>query len=65
MKQLEEEAGRLRMVIDEKQKAKREALREWEIRERESSRESLKTELTEAHLSKLTEGDDTMGGAAF
>jgi hypothetical protein len=65
MKQLEAEAEKLRDIIEEKQKAKREALREWENRERECDRESLKSELAERHLDKLTEGEDGGGGAAF
>lgn len=57
-KQLEGDAEKLREMIEEKQKVKREALREWEVRERESSRESLKSDLAERHLEKLTEGED-------
>jgi hypothetical protein len=57
-KQLEADAEKLREMIEEKQKVKREALREWEVRERESSRESLKSDLAERHLEKLTEGED-------
>ena len=62
-KQLEADAEKLREAIEEKQKAKREALREWEVRERESNRESLKAELAERHLEKLTEGEDGAGAA--
>jgi hypothetical protein len=63
MKMLEAEAERIRAEIAEKQRAKREALMEWEVRERESEREGLKSELAEASLNKLSEGDG--GGAAF
>jgi hypothetical protein len=63
MKMLEAEAERVRAEIAEKQKAKREALMEWEVRERESEREHLKSELAEASLNKLSEGEG--GGAAF
>jgi hypothetical protein len=62
-KQLEADAEKLREMIEEKQKVKRQALREWEVRERESSRESLKSELAERHLEKLTEGEDGAGAA--
>ena len=65
MKQLEVEAEKLREVISEKQKSKREVLREWEVRERESEREGLRSELAERHLEKLTEGEEGVGGAAF
>lgn len=63
MKMLEAEAERIRAEIAEKQRAKREALMEWEVRGRESEREGLKSELAEASLNKLSEGDG--GGAAF
>ena len=63
MKMLEAEAERIRAEIAEKQRAKREALMDWEVRERESEREGLKSELAEASLNKLSEGDG--GGAAF
>ena len=63
MKQLEAEAEKLRDMIEEKQKSMREALREWGVRERESEREGLKSELAEMHLAKLTEGEDGVGAA--
>jgi len=63
MKMLEAEAERVRAEIAEKQRAKREALIEWEVRERESEREGLKSELAEASLNKLSEGEG--GRAAF
>lgn len=63
MKMLEAEAERIRAEIAEKQRAKREALMEWEVRERESEREGLKSELAEASLNKLSEGDGS--GVAF
>jgi len=65
MKQLEDDAEKLREVIEEKQRTKREYLGEWEVRERESDREGLKSELAERHLEKLTEGEDGVGRAAF
>ena len=60
---LEAEAERMRLEIEEKQKSKREALREWEVRERESDRESLRSDLAEKHLQKLTEGEDGITAA--
>lgn len=63
IKTLEAEAERMRLEIAEKQRAKREALTDWEIRERESEREGLKSELAEMHLQKLTEGENGAGAA--
>ena len=57
VKQLEAEAERIRADILEKQKSKREAVTEWENRERESAREALRSELAEEHLQKLMEED--------
>ncbi|KAJ9617724.1 hypothetical protein H2204_013536 [Knufia peltigerae] len=65
IKMLEAEAERMRSEIVEKQKSKREVLDEWEIRERESERESLRSELADAHLQQLMEGEDALGRAAF
>lgn len=65
IKMLEAEAERMRSEIAEKQKLKRDVLDEWEIRERESERESLRSELADAHLQQLMEGEDGMGRAAF
>lgn len=61
--QLEEESKRLRDVIDEKQKAKRQMLRDWESKERESRREGLRSELAEGQLEQLS--GEQVGGAAF
>lgn len=63
IKQLEEAAEKMREDIDEKQKIKREALREWDVRQRESERDSLRSELAERHLDKLTGGEDGAGVA--
>lgn len=63
IKQLEEAAEKMRDEIEEKQKSKREALREWDVRQRESEREGLRSELAERHLEKLTEGEDGAGVA--
>lgn len=53
------------MEIAEKQKTKRDVLNEWDVRERESERELLRSELAEAHLQQMMEGDDGIGRAAF
>ncbi len=63
IKQLEEAAEKMRDEIEEKQKSKREGLREWDVRQRESEREGLRSELAERHLEKLTEGEDGAGAA--
>ncbi|KAK5311251.1 hypothetical protein LTR93_011787 [Exophiala xenobiotica] len=48
------------------QKNKQEILNdEWDVRERESEWESLRSELAEAHLQQLMEGEDGIGRAAF
>ncbi|EHY54282.1 hypothetical protein HRR83_008140 [Exophiala dermatitidis] len=65
IKMLEAEAERMRVEIAEKQRIKREVLVEWEARERESERETLRSELAEAHLQQLMEADDGLGRAAF
>ena len=63
---LEADAERLRLEIDEKQKAKREALREWEVRQRESEGGMLRSDLAEKHLLKLTDDGESGGmGTAF
>ena len=64
LKLLEAEAEKLRTDIAEKQKTKREAINGWEVRERESEREALRSELAEDSLQKLVEGEDG-GMAAF
>ncbi len=62
--QLEEDKKRLLDQIEEKQKAKRAGLRDWERLERESAREGLKSELAEGHLDRMT-GEGGSGSAAF
>lgn len=62
---LETEAERMRDNIREKQQAKREAILEWETRQREVEREALRSELAEEALSKLQDSDGLIGGAAF
>lgn len=64
LKQLEVEAEKLRVELAERQKTKRDAVNEWEVRERESEREALRSELADDSLHKLMEGEDG-GMAAF
>lgn len=65
MKQLEEDADRIRSEIDLRQKHKREALREWNARESDSDIAALRSQLADEHLRVLSEEDVTMVGAAF
>ncbi|KAL2367720.1 hypothetical protein RJZ57_007914, partial [Blastomyces gilchristii] len=62
--QLELDKEKLLEQIEEKQKAKRAGLREWEKLSRESSTGALRSELAEGHLQRMTEGDG-LGGSAF
>lgn len=62
---LEEEAARLRKMIDEKQEHKRQALREWDNLERQSKTAGLRTELAEESLRNLSEENSGLGVAAF
>ncbi|PGH00613.1 hypothetical protein GX51_05712 [Blastomyces parvus] len=62
--QLELDKEKLLEQIEEKQKAKRAGLREWEKLSRESSTGALRSELAESHLQRMTEGDG-LGGSAF
>ncbi|KAG5288036.1 serine/arginine repetitive matrix protein, ER lumen protein retaining receptor [Histoplasma ohiense] len=62
--QLELDKEKLLEQIEEKQKAKRAGLREWEKLSRESSTGALRSELAEGHLQRMTEGDG-LGGPAF
>ena len=61
---LEEEAARLRKMIDEKESKKRQGLREWDKLERESATAALKSELAEEHLRELN-GENEGTAAAF
>ena len=66
LKQLEDEAEKLRQAIHEKEKSKRTEVREWDNRERESATAGLRSELADRHLDKMMEGDESgVGGAAF
>lgn len=61
---LEEEAARLRKLIDEREMKKRQGLREWERLERENSSSALRTELAEEQLKSMN-GEDGLSAAAF
>ena len=65
LKALEDDAERIRLDIAERQRAKRESLTEWEVRERESEIAALRSDLAESHLRALGEDDTAMTGAAF
>ena len=61
---LEEEAAKIRKMIDERESKKRQGLREWENLERETGTAALRSELAEEHLRSLN-GEDGVGTAAF
>jgi len=55
---LEEDARRLRELIDKKEDEKRQKLREWDSLERDANNAQLRVELAEASLRELDgEGD--------
>lgn len=63
---LEEEALKLRKLIDEKQSRKRGALKEWERLENDVKTASLRSELADEHLRTLSgETTDGLAAAAF
>ncbi|KAF2810722.1 uncharacterized protein BDZ99DRAFT_475616 [Mytilinidion resinicola] len=64
LSKLEEEARKLRELIEIKQAKKRQTLREWETGERECDNNTLRAELAEQHLKSLN-GENDVGGAAF
>lgn len=57
---LEEEARKLRELIDKKEDAKREKLREWDALERDANTAQLRVDLAETALRGLN-GDDMDG----
>lgn len=61
---LEEEARRLREIIETKEAAKRQRLKEWDTLERDANNASLRADLAEQQLRSLN-GDGEAGGAAF
>ena len=65
LKTLEAEAERMRVEIAEKQRLKREMLNDWDVRTRETERDTLRSELADSHLQTLIDGDDGIGRAAF
>lgn len=65
LKALEAEAERMRVEIAEKQRVKREMLNDWDVRTRETERDTLRSELADSHLQTLIDGDDGIGRAAF
>ncbi|RMD44503.1 hypothetical protein DV735_g747, partial [Chaetothyriales sp. CBS 134920] len=67
LKHLEAEAERMRTDLREKQARVRDSLAEWDVRQRESAREALRSELAENNLRSIeADGDDNaMDVAAF
>jgi hypothetical protein len=63
--QLEADKERLVEQIAEKQKTKRASLREWDKLSRETATSALRSDLAEAHLHRMTDGDGIGGGTAF
>ncbi|KAJ4313288.1 hypothetical protein N0V94_007014 [Neodidymelliopsis sp. IMI 364377] len=61
---LEEEARKLREMIDKKEDAKRAKLREWDGLERDAETAQLRVDLAEGSLRNLN-GETEVGGAAF
>ena len=62
--ELEEGRKKLMDQIEEKQREKRKHLREWDVRERESRRDGLRSELAEEALEAMS-GDGPGTGTAF
>ena len=60
---LEEEARRLRELIDAKETVKRQKLREWEQLDHDANNAALRSELAEQQLRALTEDESTKGAA--
>lgn len=58
---LEEEAARLRKMIDEKQEQKRQSLREYETLDRQTKTAALRTDLAEENLRKMSEDTSGLG----
>lgn len=61
---LEEEARKLREMIDKKEDAKRQKLREWDALEKDAETAQLRVDLAEGSLQRLS-GEGEVGGAAF
>jgi hypothetical protein len=60
---LEEEARRLREIIEQKEAAKRKSMKEWDTLERDATNAALRSDLAEQQLRSLN--DSEVGGAAF
>ncbi|KAK2749189.1 hypothetical protein FQN57_006804 [Myotisia sp. PD_48] len=63
--QLDADREKLLEQISEKQRAKRDSLREWDKLSRESEIGALKTELADGHLQRMSETEGIGGGVAF
>jgi len=61
---LEEEARKLRELIEQREESKREKLKDWDLLERDSNNAALRADLADQHLRSLN-GDSEVGGAAF
>lgn len=61
---LEDEARKLREMIEQKEAAKRQHLKEWDTLERDANNAALRAELAEQQLRSLN-GESEVGGAAF
>lgn len=59
---LQQEKERLERELEERQRKKRDGLRTWDVRERESRTEGVRGAVVERSVRVLDEGD---GGAAF
>ena len=63
LQQIEDEKKKLEEMIAEKQRVKRQGLREWETKERESARDGLRSDLAEQGLENMGMGEGTTGAA--
>ena len=63
LQQLEEDKKKLEDMIAEKQRIKRQGLRDWETKERESARDGLRSELAEQSLENMGMGESNTGAA--
>lgn len=61
---LEDEARKLRDLIDAKESAKRQRLKEWDTLEKDANNAALRADLAEQQLRSLS-GEGDIGGAAF
>lgn len=63
--QLEGDRDKLIEQVEDKQHAKRSILRDWDRLEKESILSSLRSELAESHLQRMSGIDDLSSGVAF